>query len=109
VEAELAVAEADTQLLERWSLLKGYQNNWRSLISVAKAVYSAISKLSESPPRPDGLVLPVAIALLRSTVFKELCLSREYADESLHFTFALAMAKHILDRDWLVLPVPQGG
>lgn len=98
------MADADRQLLERWNFLRGYQNNWQTLVSVPQAEFRARRTAGVSSPRPTEMVEGIAVALLANYVFMELCTAkRDYLDPTLDLTMARAMARYMLDHDWPVI------
>jgi len=97
----------DLATLSSWSLLRSYQSNRVALIAVGKAIYQAIMiHGGGAPPSVIDLEQPFTAALRVDNVFKAICTSKAHANPSLHVVFARAMARYILDVEWLAVTSP---
>jgi hypothetical protein len=94
----------ERRTLERWSILKAYERNRRDLVQAARLAYVVLAAYGGSPPPdPRSMQQAVVAALLATPVFTEICVSREHARPVLYPTFALFLARHILDTEWPVV------
>jgi hypothetical protein len=93
----------DIDLLRRWSFISAYQKNKPALRAVCVMVFKNLTSIGVTPNGPSDMERPLTVALLGSAVFKSLCLSKMHANPILHPTFAVAMARYMLDNDWAVL------
>lgn len=93
----------DIALLSRWSFISAYQKNRQALRAVGVMVCKGLTAAGGTLGGPTNVEQPLAVALLGSAVFQSLCLSKRHASPALHYTFALALARYMLDNDWGVL------
>jgi hypothetical protein len=93
----------DIALLQRWSFISAYQKDRQALRGVGVTVCKNLTSIGVAPNGLSDIERPLAMALFGSAVFQSLCLNKMYASPALHYTFALAMARYILDSDWAVL------
>lgn len=90
----------DRQSLQSWSFLADYQRRRGDLINIARAVYSAINFLLGSPPQPSDCADALTSALFATKPFADFLQRRNHAHPNLHWTFAVQMARLVLDSDW---------
>lgn len=97
------ITPTDMLILQQWSFISAYQKNRQALRDVGITVCKNLASLGVAANGPSDIERPLAVALLASAVFQSLCLSKMHASPVLHHTFALAMARYMLDNDWAVL------
>jgi hypothetical protein len=97
----------DLATLHSWSLFRSYRRNKMALLAVGKVTYQILKTHDGgSPPSATDMERPFAAALQVDNVFKAICGSKGHANPSLHASFALAMARYILDVEWPAVTSP---
>ena len=94
----------DQQMLKDWSFLRLYQHNWTMLVQVGKRAYYRLKTFSGAPIIfPQDVEELLTYMLLHTNVFYKACRSKWHVSPTEYPKFALAMARHILDHDWLLV------
>jgi hypothetical protein len=98
----------DLAVLNGWDLLRAYKNNRAAFLSVGKLAYQGLVGVGMGlpPPGPREVEPLLTTALQTARFFKAICYSRKYASPSLHPTFALALARYMLDNEWADISSP---
>jgi hypothetical protein len=91
----------DSKTLQNWGLDKDYRYSRLALIQVARIVYQAILGSLNVHPTPFDCEGGLARALIISTEFNRILNRQWHAPPILWPTFAIAMARLLLDNDWL--------
>lgn len=89
----------DEAILESWSILKDYGFNREELLISARAVYRTLffflGEVSQQGMEPF-----LMDALLVTSVFRTICVSKRHANPALYPVFAGALARYILQHEW---------
>jgi hypothetical protein len=96
------VTAQDLNILGYWSFIKDHVKNRKALLEVGRAVHATLKMYTPhgSAPTPNTVEQYLTGALHTSRVFREICFSKAHASQGLHFSFASAMARYMLDYDW---------
>jgi hypothetical protein len=89
----------DEAILESWSILKDYGYNRGELLAAARAVYRTLF-FFEGEISPQGMEPFLIDALLVTSVFRIICVSKRHANPALYPVFAGALARYILQHEW---------
>lgn len=96
----------DLATLNGWSLLTAYTNNKTLFVEVGKIVYRALGSTGTPPNGPSDVEMPLTLALRVTNIFKKICAAKLHANFSLYPTFALSLARYILDTEWADITHP---
>ena len=94
----------DLATLNHWQLLPRYTRNKTEFVAVGKIVYQALTAYGGPPSGPIDLEQSLALALQVSNVFKNAC--PNHVPPILYPVFALALARYILDNEWIAVSHP---
>ena len=90
----------DLNTLRTRSFLTDYVANQAAFVEVGKIVYQALSDYEGSAPEAVYMKDSLAVALQCTTLFKTLCAAKLHANPIFYPTFAVALARYMLDNDW---------
>jgi hypothetical protein len=97
----------DLATLSSLNWLIDYANNKTAFNAVGKVVYQVLMSHSGSAPTgPHMLEQPLMVALQVNNTFKAVCASKAHINPIMYPTFALALARYILDNEWTDITSP---
>jgi hypothetical protein len=83
-----------------------YAKNKQQFVGVGKIVYQALLTHGGSAPGQIDMAQPLGVALQSAAVFKTVCAAKPHASPVFYPTFASALARYMIDKDWSDITTP---
>lgn len=92
----------DSTILQSYSFGSFYQGNRGALVNTARTVYQQYTTRNKgSTVAPTDLVPHLTLALRGMHIFQKICNAKRFVNPSVHPVFARALARYLLDQDWI--------